>query len=49
MALDTFVLYDHVTLGSSSTYLPLCRLNSVLEIAENSILFTLSIALFDSR
>jgi hypothetical protein len=48
VALEVVVLCDHTTFGSSSIYFPLRRLNSVLEIAENTILFALSTAPFDS-
>ena len=42
------MLCDHVTFGSSSTHLPLHRLNNILDIVENNILFAISMAPFDS-
>jgi len=48
VVLDVVVLWDHTTFGSSSTHLPLPRLNRVFAIAENITLLALSTAPFDS-
>ena len=48
VVLEAIVLCDHTTFGSSSTHLPLRRLNRVFGIAENIILFALSTAPLDS-
>ena len=48
IVLEAIVLWDHTTLGSSSTHLPLRRLNRVFAIAENINLLALSTAPFDS-
>ena len=48
VVLEAIVLWDHTTFGSSSTHLPLRRLNRVFAIAENITLLALSTVPFDS-
>ena len=48
VVLEAIVLWDHTTFGSSSTHLPLRRLNKVLDIVENITLLALSTTPFDS-